>query len=124
MHKGANQLEKDAVTKANQVPFKPGDLVVHATHGLGRFSGMRAMGDANGQYLQLDYASGDRVFVPLENLDRITKYAGDEVDVARLTSKESPSRSPYARPANPNAAHPPATPPTATTPTTPPAPAA
>ena len=107
------------MSKANQVPFKPGDLIVHATHGLGRFSGMKAMGDGNGQYLQLDYASGDRVFVPLENLDRITKYSGDEVDVVRLTSKESPSRSPYARPANPNAAHPPAQPPAAT-PTPPP----
>jgi transcription-repair coupling factor (superfamily II helicase) len=123
MHKGASTLDKDSVTKSTSaVPFKPGDLVMHATHGLGRFSGMRAMGDADGQYLQLDYASGDRVFVPLENLDRITKYVGDEVDVARLTSKESPTRSPYARPANPNAAHGPAAAPTPTpTPTPPPA---
>jgi len=78
------------MTKSNSaMPFKPGELVMHATHGLGRFSGMRAMGDADGQYLQLDYASGDRVFVPLEHLERVTKYVGDEVDVARLTSKES-----------------------------------
>ena len=111
------------MTKANQaLPFKPGDLIVHATHGLGRFSGMRTMGEENGQYLQLDYASGDRVFVPLENLDRVTKYIGDEVDVARLTSKESPSRSPYARPANPNAGHTSIPTPTPTpTPTPPPA---
>jgi len=52
----------------------------------------------------------------------LERYSGDEVDVARLTSKESPSRSPYARPSNPNAAHPPVPVPTPTPPpATPPA---
>lgn len=120
-NKGANALSKDAATTPSAgLPFQPGDLVVHPTHGLGRFSGMRAMGDTpNQQYFQLDYASGDRVFVPADQVDRLTKYVGDEVDVARLTSKESPTRSPYARPSNPNAGRGPAPTPTPTTTPTP-----
>ena len=60
--------------------FAPGELVVHVDHGIARFSGMRLI-DTDGahrEYLELEYAEADRLFVPVENLDRIQKYLGGE----------------------------------------------
>ena len=60
--------------------FAPGELVVHVDHGIARFGGMRLI-DTDGahrEYLELEYAEGDRLFVPVENLDRIQKFLGGE----------------------------------------------
>ena len=48
------------------------------------------------QFLQLEYAQGDRIFVPVEHIGRLSKYVGDDVTLARLTS-EVQRRSPYGR---------------------------
>ncbi len=63
--------------------FQPGELVVHVDHGVARFNGMKliesedtAEGGVHREYLELEYAEGDRLFVPVENLDRIQKYLG------------------------------------------------
>ncbi|MGH7904190.1 MAG: transcription-repair coupling factor [Candidatus Dormibacteraceae bacterium] len=58
--------------------FQPDELVVHVDHGIARFKGMRLM-EADGadrEYLELEYAEGDRLFVPVESLDRVQKYLG------------------------------------------------
>ena len=64
--------------------FEPGELVVHVDHGIARFAGMRLI-EAEDQevgaaiqreYLELEYAEGDKLFVPVENLDRVQKYLG------------------------------------------------
>jgi transcription-repair coupling factor (superfamily II helicase) len=80
-------------------PFKPGELIVHPTHGLSRFIGMRLLQAEDGstaEYFQLDYAEGDRVFVPVEQVSRLTKYVGNEVALARLTAGVE-RRTPYSR---------------------------
>jgi transcription-repair coupling factor (superfamily II helicase) len=80
-------------------PFKPGQLVVHATHGVSRYAGTKMMEGADGkveEYFQLDYADGHRVFVPIEHVARLSKHVGDEVALARLTTEVQP-RSPYSR---------------------------
>ena len=58
--------------------FQPGELVVHVDHGVARFHGMRLkeLDDVEREYLELEYAEGDRLFVPVEFLDRIQKYMG------------------------------------------------
>ncbi len=64
--------------------FQPGDLVVHVDHGIARFAGMRLIEveDAEGggavqrEYLELEYADGDRLYVPVESLDRVQRYLG------------------------------------------------
>jgi len=58
--------------------FQPGELVVHVDHGVARFQGMKLIeGEgADREYLELEYADGDRLFVPVESLDRIQKYMG------------------------------------------------
>ena len=58
--------------------FQPGELVVHVDHGVARFQGMKLIeGEgADREYLELEYADGDRLFVPVESLDRVQKYMG------------------------------------------------
>lgn len=55
-----------------------GDYVVHIDHGIGRFGGVTKLGLDNGQreYLILEYAAGDRLYVPSDQLDRVTRYIG------------------------------------------------
>ena len=75
-----------------QVELRPGDLVVHIDHGIGRFLGMRII-ESSGQakeYLEIEYAEGDKVYVPSELLNRVQKYIGadGEVKLDRLGSGE------------------------------------
>ncbi len=68
-------------------PYKPGDYVVHATHGIALFKDFVRQ-EVNGvarDYLLLEYAEGDKLFVPVEQLDRVTRYVGPEGDKPRLT---------------------------------------
>ncbi len=55
-----------------------GDYVVHIDHGIGCYQGLRhlSVGDIEGDYLQLDYAGGDRLYLPVERINLVQKYAG------------------------------------------------
>ena len=68
-------------------PFKPGDYVVHATHGIALFSEIarQEVGGKERDYFLLEYADGDKLYVPLEQVDRITRYVGPDGDKPRLT---------------------------------------
>src|SRR6059036_3014360 len=63
-----------------------GDIVVHEDHGLGRYLGLQTMkvGDREGDFLLLEYAEANRLYLPVERLDRISKYLGADTDAARL----------------------------------------
>jgi transcription-repair coupling factor (superfamily II helicase) len=58
----------------------PGDLVVHIDHGIARYEQMLRRGGAGEErdYLELSFAAGDRIFVPVEQIARVTRYAGAE----------------------------------------------
>jgi transcription-repair coupling factor (superfamily II helicase) len=58
----------------------PGDLVVHIDHGVARYERMLRRGGAGEErdYLELSFAGGDRIFVPVEQIARVTRYAGGE----------------------------------------------
>jgi len=66
--------------------FQPDELVVHVDHGVARFNGMRLIEQdgASREYLELEYAEGDRLFVPVESLDRVQKYLGGGEGVPAL----------------------------------------
>ncbi len=68
-------------------PFKPGDYVVHATHGIALFAEIVRQEVAGKwrDYFLLEYAGGDKLYVPLEQVDRITRYVGPDGDSPRLT---------------------------------------
>jgi len=58
--------------------LSPGDYVVHIDHGIGRFNGLTRMSN-NGierEYLVLEYASNDRLYVPTEQIERLSRYIG------------------------------------------------
>lgn len=65
-----------------------GDYVVHAEHGIGRFEGLVTLevGGAPHDCLKIVYQGGDRLFLPVENLDLLTRYgsADGEVQLDRL----------------------------------------
>jgi transcription-repair coupling factor (superfamily II helicase) len=54
------------------------NLVVHIEHGIGRYRGLRKMTQEGieREYLEIDYAAGDRLFVPIEQADRVSRYVG------------------------------------------------
>ncbi len=60
----------------------PGDLVVHIDHGVARYERMLRRGNhADGEdrdYLELSFAAGDKIFVPVEQITRVTRYSGAE----------------------------------------------
>ncbi len=75
--------------RRNQVDplqLRPGDFVVHEQHGVGRFVEMmqRTVAGATREYLVLEYAPGkrghpgDRLYVPTDQLDQVTRYVGGE----------------------------------------------
>ena len=75
--------------RRNQVDplqLRPGDFVVHEQHGVGRFVEMmqRTVGGATREYLVIEYAAskrgqpGDRLYVPTDQLDQVTRYVGGE----------------------------------------------
>jgi transcription-repair coupling factor (superfamily II helicase) len=77
--------------------LKSGDFVVHEQHGIGRYIEMvsRTVGGVTREYLVIEYASakrgqpGDRIFVPTDTLEQVSKYIGGEAPtVHRIGSGE------------------------------------
>jgi transcription-repair coupling factor (superfamily II helicase) len=60
--------------------FEPGDWVVHVDHGIGRFTGLvqRPVDGIEHEYLAVEYAEGDQLFVPIYQADRLTRYIGSD----------------------------------------------
>ncbi len=68
--------------------ISPGDFVVHVEHGIGKFAGTGRPTDEESEgaeYLILQFAEGDRLFVPMEHLDRVTHYVGPSDRPPHLT---------------------------------------
>mgnify|MGYP001023534692 FL=1 len=73
--------------------LKAGDFVVHIQFGIGRYHGLakRSVDGVEKEFLFLEYAAGDKLFVPTDQLDRVQKYLnpGDiEPKVNRLRGTE------------------------------------
>lgn len=64
--------------------LQEGDLIVHADHGIGRFLGLETL-KAGGVFhdcLKLEYDGGDKLYVPVENIDILSRFGSDEGTVA------------------------------------------
>ncbi len=59
-----------------------GDLVVHVDHGIGRFTGLTTIEAAGAPHdcLELHYASGDKLFLPVENLELLSRYGSEDAE--------------------------------------------
>ena len=60
--------------------LKPGDYVVHASHGIGVYKGIKQIEVAGNKrdYLEITYDKGDQLYVPVDQLDLVQKYIGAE----------------------------------------------
>lgn len=67
----------DALTEVSSLAT--GDLVVHVDHGIGRFNGLRNIEAAGAPHdcLEILYAGNDRLFLPVENIELLTRYGGE-----------------------------------------------
>jgi transcription-repair coupling factor (superfamily II helicase) len=65
---------------------KVGDPVVHEQHGIGRYLGLQSMnlGEGETEFLTLEYAGADKLYVPVSNLHLISRYSGAAPDQAPL----------------------------------------
>ena len=64
---------------AELATLTPGDLVVHADHGIGRYEGLTSIpvGKAPHDCVALEYAGGDKLYVPVENIDVLSRFGSD-----------------------------------------------
>jgi transcription-repair coupling factor (superfamily II helicase) len=58
--------------------FSVDDYIVHEDYGVGQFKGLlhKKFSDFEGEYLLIEYASSDKLFLPLDQIQRITRYSG------------------------------------------------
>jgi transcription-repair coupling factor (superfamily II helicase) len=67
--------------------LSPGDYAVHVEHGIARFRGMTKLtvDGAQREYLTLEYAAGDKLYVPIDQADRVSRYIGSAAEPPVLT---------------------------------------
>ena len=79
---------QDVLAEASSL--SAGDLVVHIDHGIGRFVGLKTIEAAGAPHdcLEIHYAGGDRLFLPVENLELLSRYGseGGDAQLDRLGS--------------------------------------
>jgi transcription-repair coupling factor (superfamily II helicase) len=66
--------------------LKAGDYVVHIDHGIGRYMGLKRLTlmGVEGDFLEVVYSSADRLYVPVDELQKVQKYIGSEGAVPAL----------------------------------------
>ena len=73
---------------AEATSLAPGDLVVHVDHGIGRFQGLQPIEAAGAPHdcLEIHYAEGAKLYLPVENVDLLSRFGSEEtaVDLDRL----------------------------------------
>jgi len=81
----ARRITTEAVLK-DLTEVKPGDPVVHESHGIGRFQGLVSLdlGEGETEFLLLEYADGDKLYVPVAQLHLISRYSGAQPEEAPL----------------------------------------
>jgi transcription-repair coupling factor (superfamily II helicase) len=82
VRRGRRKRAENFLTEASSLSV--GDVVVHVEHGVARYAGLRTL-DVQGaphDCLQLDYAGGDRLFLPVENIDLLSRFGSDDPNTA------------------------------------------
>jgi transcription-repair coupling factor (superfamily II helicase) len=73
-----DQRRASVTPSAFLAELRPGDFIVHQDHGIGRFEGLTRLsnGGVEREYLHIAYAGTDKLYIPTDQLDRITRYIG------------------------------------------------
>ncbi|TXC70655.1 transcription-repair coupling factor [Sphingomonas ginsenosidivorax] len=79
VHRKKRKKSADAFL-AELATLTPGDLVVHTEHGIGRYEGLTSIpvGKSPHDCVALSYAGGDKLYVPVENIDVLSRYGSSE----------------------------------------------
>ena len=82
---GAKRASTEGVLR-DLSEVKVGDPVVHEQHGIGRYRGLVTMdlGEGESELLTLEYAGGDKLYVPVSSLHLVSRYSGAPVEAAPL----------------------------------------
>jgi transcription-repair coupling factor (superfamily II helicase) len=67
--------------------LKINDYVVHANHGIGRFLGLekKTVDDVTREYMKIGYAENDKLYIPIDQADKVNKYIGGDEQPPKLT---------------------------------------
>ena len=84
-HRSRKKRDTDAIIR-NLAELSIGDAVVHEDHGVGRYLGLQTLdiGDVTAEYVTLEYANQDKLYVPVAALDLISRYSGAAPELAPL----------------------------------------
>ncbi len=79
------QVDTEAIIR-DLTELRAGSPVVHEEHGVGRYLGLVTLkvGEITGEYIQLEYDQGDKLYVPVASLDLISRYTGVDPEHAPL----------------------------------------
>ncbi len=82
VRRGRRKRADNFLTEASSLAV--GDLVVHVDHGVARYAGLKTLGVQGAPHdcLQLDYAGGDKLFLPVENIDLLSRFGSDDPNAA------------------------------------------
>ena len=71
--------------------IRPGHYVAHEQYGIGRYKGLELLraGGQEAEFLKLEYAKGDKLYVPLYDFKQVQKYSGSEGSSPRLSSLDT-----------------------------------
>lgn len=66
--------------------LKDGDYIVHTDHGIGKYLGLTHLqtGPVEGDFLHLQYAGGDKLYLPIDRIEKVQKYVGGEGSSPKL----------------------------------------
>ena len=112
LHRARHRRQKAGERLLSYAELHEGDYVVHAVHGIGRFGGMTTMtvDGVTRDYITIHYAGTDKLFLPADRLEMISRYigsAGDEgkVRLSRLGGAEWQKATARAKASARNLAH-------------------
>lgn len=95
-HAAKQRQQRKKPVAENRAAFlrglKTGEHVVHLEHGIARYEGLvrRTVGGVEREYLNLHYAAGERLYVPVDQIDRVSRYVGAGDSNPRLTRLGTP----------------------------------
>ncbi len=90
--KPQKRVFKEGLKITSYLELREGDFVVHINHGIGRYAGITRLKGTDGaqrDYLLLEYAEGDKVYVPTDQVDRVQKYIGSQDSPPTVTRLHS-----------------------------------
>jgi len=80
VRRGRKKRAENFLTEASSLSV--GDLIVHVDHGVGRYQGLKTLEVQSAPHdcLALEYAGGDKLFLPVENIELLTRFGSDDAE--------------------------------------------